>query len=57
MKTILITGSAGFIGSYLAKELLEKGFTVIGIDNINSYYDPKLKEVRLNEIKKFVIKK
>jgi UDP-glucuronate 4-epimerase len=56
MKTILITGSAGFIGSYLTKELLEKGFTVIGIDNINSYYDPKLKEVRLNEIKKFVIK-
>ena len=56
MKTILITGSAGFIGSYLTKELLEKGFTVTGIDNINSYYDPKLKEVRLNEIKKFVIK-
>lgn len=44
---ILITGSAGFIGSALALRLLERGDTVIGVDNHNDYYDPKLKEARL----------
>ncbi|CAD86189.1 MULTISPECIES: NAD-dependent epimerase [Nitrosomonas] len=44
---VLITGSAGFIGSTLALRLLERGDTVIGIDNHNDYYDPKLKEDRL----------
>lgn len=44
---ILITGSAGFIGSALALRLLERGDTVIGIDNHNDYYDPALKEARL----------
>jgi len=44
---VLVTGSAGFIGSALACCLLERGDTVIGIDNHNSYYDPALKEARL----------
>ena len=44
---VLVTGSAGFIGSALSMKLLERGHTVIGIDNHNDYYDPKLKEDRL----------
>ena len=39
---ILITGSAGFIGMNLAKNLLERGETVIGVDNLNNYYDVSL---------------
>lgn len=49
MKKILITGSAGFIGFHLAKKLLDEGFFVIGIDNLNDYYDRNLKLAR-NEI-------
>ncbi|HCK03305.1 MAG TPA: hypothetical protein DHV86_00870, partial [Methylophilaceae bacterium] len=49
MKSILVTGSAGFIGFHLSKSLLEKGFKVAGIDNFNDYYDVSLKESR-NEI-------
>ena len=41
-KTYLITGAAGFIGFYLSKRLLEQGCKVIGIDNINDYYDVNL---------------
>lgn len=48
---ILITGTAGFIGYHLSNQLLCKGYHVIGIDNINSYYDPKLKESRLAFLK------
>lgn len=44
---ILITGAAGFIGFHLSKKLLEQSHQVIGIDNLNNYYDPKLKESRL----------
>ena len=44
---ILVTGSAGFIGSALSLKLLENGSTVVGVDNHNNYYDIKLKEDRL----------
>ncbi len=47
---ILVTGAAGFIGFYVSKALLEKGAEVIGVDNLNSYYDPALKKARLDEI-------
>ncbi|MBT5221113.1 MAG: NAD-dependent epimerase [Woeseia sp.] len=43
---ILVTGAAGFIGSYTSKQLLERGDTVVGIDNFNDYYDVSLKEAR-----------
>lgn len=54
-KTILVTGAAGFIGSNLAKRLCAEaeGATVIGIDNMNDYYDVRLKEARLEELSKF----
>lgn len=45
-KTILVTGSAGFIGFHTAKRLLEEGASVIGADDFNDYYDPSLKEAR-----------
>ena len=48
MRTILISGSAGFIGAALTSHLLELGDKVIGIDNHNDYYDKNLKESRLN---------
>ena len=48
----LITGAAGFIGYYLTKRILEHGGNVIGIDNLNDYYDVTLKEDRLKEIEK-----
>ena len=49
---ILVTGAAGFIGFHLSKGLLERGDTVIGIDNLNDYYDPRLKQLRLDQITK-----
>lgn len=52
MKT-LITGAAGFIGYHTSKYLLQRGDTVIGIDNVNSYYDPVLKEARLSQLVEF----
>jgi len=47
---ILVTGTAGFIGFHLAKKLLERGDEVIGLDNINDYYDVNLKYARLSEL-------
>ncbi len=47
---ILVTGSAGFIGFHLSKKLLSKGFSVVGIDNLNDYYDVNLKYGRLKEL-------
>src|SRR5262245_32788921 len=46
-KPVLVTGVAGFIGFHVARALLTQGRSVAGVDNINSYYDPKLKEARL----------
>ena len=50
---IMVTGSAGFIGFHFAKNILDDGFEVLGIDNMNDYYDPQLKEARLAELKCF----
>lgn len=50
---ILVTGAAGFIGFHTSLKLLESGKSVVGIDNLNDYYDVTLKEARLEELKKF----
>lgn len=50
MRKILVTGAAGFIGFHLCKRLLEQGDTVVGIDNLNDYYDVNLKKARLAQI-------
>lgn len=47
---ILVTGAAGFIGFHLSALLLDKCYQVIGVDNLNTYYDPKLKEDRLKQL-------
>ena len=52
-KKIIVTGSAGFIGSTLCLKLLERGDNIIGIDNHNDYYDPKIKEARLQRLIKY----
>lgn len=52
MKTILLTGAAGFIGSKTAETLVRAGYTVVGIDNLNDYYDVTLKTYRLKKLKK-----
>ena len=49
-QTVLVTGAAGFIGAALSKRLLQRGDRVVGIDNLNDYYDPTLKQARLREI-------
>jgi UDP-glucuronate 4-epimerase len=50
MKTILVTGAAGFIGFHLSKKLLDQEIQVVGLDNLNGYYDPKLKQARLDRL-------
>jgi UDP-glucuronate 4-epimerase len=52
-KSYLITGAAGFIGFYLSKKLLKQGYRVIGIDNVNDYYDVNLKQTRLNQLQPY----
>ena len=49
-RTVLVTGAAGFIGAALSQRLLAQGDRVVGIDNLNSYYDPALKQARLRQI-------
>ena len=51
-KLVLITGCAGFIGAALSKKFIKQGFNVLGIDNLNNYYDKNLKISRLKEIEK-----
>lgn len=50
MKTILVTGAAGFIGFHLCEKFIHEGYNVVGLDNINGYYDINLKMARLNEL-------
>ena len=50
-KTCLVTGAAGFIGHFLSHKLLEQGWRVIGTDNLNAYYDIRLKRSRLELMK------
>ncbi|MCB2183539.1 MAG: NAD-dependent epimerase [Desulfobulbaceae bacterium] len=50
LKKILITGAAGFIGFFLSKRLLADGLQVVGLDNLNEYYDPGLKKSRLDQL-------
>jgi UDP-glucuronate 4-epimerase len=50
-QAILVTGAAGFIGFHVTQKLLQAGHRVVGLDNLNSYYDPALKEARLDVLK------
>jgi UDP-glucuronate 4-epimerase len=49
---VLVTGAAGFIGFHATQRLLDRGRTVVGLDSVNAYYDPSLKEARLKELEK-----
>src|SRR5690349_435664 len=49
--TVLVTGAAGFIGFHVSSALMGRGEQVIGIDNLNAYYDPSLKRARLDELR------
>ena len=49
-RTVLVTGAAGFIGAALSIRLLQRGDRVVGLDNLNDYYDPSLKQARLRQI-------
>ena len=49
-RTVLVTGAAGFIGAALSQRLLQRGDRVVGLDNLNDYYDPNLKQARLRQI-------
>jgi UDP-glucuronate 4-epimerase len=50
VKTILVTGAAGFIGHFVSERLLNLGYRVLGVDNLNDYYDPLLKEARVDRL-------
>ena len=50
---VLVTGAAGFIGFHLCRRLLDEGYVVVGIDNMNTYYDVQLKDARLEQLKAY----
>lgn len=50
LQKVLVTGSAGFIGFHLSRKLLDNNIAVVGLDNLNPYYDPELKKARLNQL-------
>ena len=50
---ILVTGAAGFIGMHVTRRLLERGDEIVGIDNLNDYYDPRLKQARLDTLQPY----
>ena len=52
-KVVLVTGSAGFIGFHTTLRLLQEGREVVGVDNLNDYYDPTLKAARLEQLGNF----
>lgn len=52
-ENILVTGAAGFVGKFLSEALLEKGYPVIGVDNLNDYYDVQLKKDRLKDLEAY----
>jgi UDP-glucuronate 4-epimerase len=52
VSSVLVTGAAGFIGFHVARRLLQDGKPVVGLDNLNDYYDPALKQARLTELQK-----
>jgi UDP-glucuronate 4-epimerase len=52
-KPVLLTGTAGFIGYHVARALLDQGVAVVGVDNLTSYYDPRLKRARLNQLTEY----
>ena len=51
-QAILVTGAAGFVGFHVARQLLAEGRPVVGLDNLNLYYDPALKQARLELLQK-----
>ena len=53
---VLVTGAAGFIGSHVSRRLLDRGDTVLGLDNLNDYYDVRLKEARLAELDRELVR-